>query len=314
MRILLVASLLFALAVGMPVGAQTTDEYEQARALVNQQHYPAAEKALREYVAAHKDRADALYLLGYVLFREDKPADSLKVYTRAAAITAPKADDLKIVALDYVLLGDNASSIRWLRKAVEFDAKNAEAWYFLGRSYYSMSALHEAEAAFQQALALDPRYVKAENNLGVVYEAENRSADALRAYETAVAWQQADTHKSEQPYLNYGKLLVEQNRVGDALPPLREAVSIAPNCAACHEALGRALARAGKNVEARTELEEAVKLEPKNASFHYELGRLYQKTGDGEGAKRELELSKQMYGEKASPTGQELPEGVPPAV
>jgi hypothetical protein len=60
--------------------------------------------------------------------------------------------------------------------------------------------------------------------------------------------------------------------------------------------------------------EEAVKLEPKNASFHYELGRLYQKTGDGEGAKRELELSKQMYGEKASPTGQELPEGVPPAL
>jgi hypothetical protein len=57
-----------------------------------------------------------------------------------------------------------------------------------------------------------------------------------------------------------------------------------------------------------------VKLEPKNASFHYALGRLYRKTGDGESAKRELGLSKQMYGEKASPSGQDLPkppEGVP---
>jgi predicted Zn-dependent protease len=94
-------------------------------------------------------------------------------------------------------------------------------------------------------------------------------------------------------------------------------VSIAPNCAPCHETLGRALVRAGKNLEAQTALEDAVKLEPKNASFHYELGRLYQKTGDSEGAKRELELSKQMYGEKASSTGQDLPkppEGVPPSL
>jgi Flp pilus assembly protein TadD len=67
------------------------------------------------------------------------------------------------------------------------DAKNADAWYFLGRAYYSMTRLHETETAFQEALDLRPRFGKAENNLGVVYEAENRSAGALRTYETAVA-------------------------------------------------------------------------------------------------------------------------------
>jgi TolA-binding protein len=79
MRILAVTSLLLAMGPGMPVWAQQSNEYEQARTLINQQRYPAAEKALRDFAAAHVDRADALYLLGYVLFREDRPADSLKM-------------------------------------------------------------------------------------------------------------------------------------------------------------------------------------------------------------------------------------------
>jgi tetratricopeptide (TPR) repeat protein len=308
------ASALFAEAEGASPGKTDAPIYE-ARALVNLQRYPAAEKVLLEYAKAHSEDAEPLYLLGYIMFRENKPQESLEIYTRAAAITGPKADDLKIVALDYVLLDDNTSAVRWLRKAVEFDPKNAEAWYFLGRSYYSASRFPEAENAFHTALGVDPRYMKAENNLGVVYEAENRPADALAAYETAIAWQQADAHRSEQPYLNRGKLLVEQNRAMDALPPLREAVSIAPNCAACHEALARALQHAGRNLEARSHLEQAVELEPKNASFHFELGRLYQKTGDTDRAKRELDLSKQMYGEKTSPAPQErptLPQDPPP--
>lgn len=308
------ASALFAEVEGASPGKTDAPVYE-ARALVNLRRYPAAEKVLCEYAKTHAKDAEALYLLGYILFRENKPQESLKIYTDAAAITNPKAADLKIVALDYVLLDDNTSAVRWLRKAVEFDPKNAEAWYFLGRSYYSASQFPEAENAFQRALDADPRYMKAENNLGLVYEAENRSADALAAYERAIAWQQADAHRSEQPYLNRGKLLIEQNRAIEALAALREAINIAPNCPACHEALARALQRVGKNVEARTELKQALKLDPKNAGFHFELGRLYQKSGDIDGAKREFDLTRQMYGEKSSPPPQEkpeLPEGPPP--
>ena len=47
-------------------------------------------------------------MLGFVLNRENRPVESLEFYTKAAAITRPTADDLKIVGLDYVLLDDYA--------------------------------------------------------------------------------------------------------------------------------------------------------------------------------------------------------------
>ena len=39
--------------------------------------------------------------------------------TKAAALQSPTGDDLKIVALDYVLLNDYSDAVRWLEKAVE---------------------------------------------------------------------------------------------------------------------------------------------------------------------------------------------------
>src|SRR5215472_3914907 len=75
----------------------------RAKSLVHLEQFTAAEIALRSYLKLHHDSSDALYLLGFVLNRENRPVDSLAVYTQAAAITQPNADDLKIVGLDYVL-------------------------------------------------------------------------------------------------------------------------------------------------------------------------------------------------------------------
>ena len=86
--------------------ASSASLYEQGRALADAKRYAEADAALIRYVAEHPDSADALYLLGYVQQREDKPADSLQTYTEAAKLRAPRSEDLANVALDYVLLKD----------------------------------------------------------------------------------------------------------------------------------------------------------------------------------------------------------------
>ena len=108
-------------------------------------------------------------MLGFVLNRQNRPAESLASYTKAAAITRPKADELKIVGLDYVLLDDYADAIKWLEKAVTLDGANKDAWYYLGRAYYTKSRLIEARKAFLRVLDLDSRDSKAENNLGLIF-------------------------------------------------------------------------------------------------------------------------------------------------
>src|SRR6266478_6341231 len=151
----------------------TTDALLYAsKAYIHLEQFTAAEGALRRYLLAHNAPGDALYLLGYVLHREGKAAESLETYTKAAQLRTPIGDDLKIVGLNYVLLNDYPDAIKWLEKAVETEPKNKEAWYFLGRAYYTKSNMREARKAYLTALQLDPRDAKAENNLGLILESE----------------------------------------------------------------------------------------------------------------------------------------------
>src|SRR5258708_37380269 len=88
--------------------------------------------------------------------------------TKGAEIRTPTGDDLKIVGLNYVLLNDYPDAIKWLEKAVEAEPKNKEAWYFLGRAYYTNSRVPEARKASLPELSLDPRDAKADSNLGLI--------------------------------------------------------------------------------------------------------------------------------------------------
>jgi Flp pilus assembly protein TadD len=293
------AAPLFARAESEDPGHSDALLYE-GKALANLGRFGEADGVLHQYVLKHPESADALYMLGFVLNRENKPADSLTIYTQAARLTTPKSDDLKIVAMDYVVLNDYPDAIRWMEKAVAFDPHNEEAWYGLGRCYYSQSRFPEAEHAFQQALTLNPQDLKAETNLGLTYEMENRSDSAELAYQKAVAIANSDQHTDEWPYLNYASFLLEHDRAADAIPLLKRAVAIAPRCADCHGKLGRALTLTGQTAPAIAELRQAVQLSPREAKFHFDLGRAYRAAGEMAEARVELALSAKLYGSKDS--------------
>lgn len=268
------AAALFAEADSSSPG--TTDALlYRAKSLVNLQNFPDAEKSLRTYIGSHANSSDALYLLGFVLNRENRAAESLAAYTKAAAIAKPTSDDLKIVGLDYILLNDYADGIKWLEKSVAFDSANKDAWYFLGRAYYTKARLADAHRAFQTVLDLDPHNVRAEDNIGLIYETGGDTAAAIKAYRQAISWQKDNLQPNEQPYVNLGNLLMEQGRTEDALGVLEKAVIIAPKNAYCHLTLGEYYRKAGRLKDAQHELEQATELDPENSVAHYQLGRAY---------------------------------------
>src|SRR5712692_9659904 len=233
------AAALFARAEEAAPGATDALLYE-IKAYIHLEQFTAAEGALRRYLLAHTASGDALYLLGYVLHREGKAAESLETYTKAAQLRTPIGDDLKIVGLNYVLLNDYPDATKWLEKAVETEPKNKEAWYFLGRAYYTRSRIAEARKAFSTVLALDPRDAKAENNLGLIFESEAQPDAAMEAYRKAIAWQEQSLRPREQPYLNLGSLLMEQSRLDEAIPLLEKGVELAPGDPTGHLKLGTA--------------------------------------------------------------------------
>src|SRR5260370_20061281 len=297
------AGALFARAEEAASGATDALLYE-GKAYIHLEQFTAAEGALRRYLLAHATSSDALYLLGYVLHREGKAAESLEMYTKGAQLRTPTSDDLKIVGLNYVLLNDYPDAIKWLEKAVETEPKNKEAWYFLGRAYYTKSRLPEARKAFVTVLESDPRDAKAENNLGLILESEAQPDAAMDAYRKAIQWQEQSQHPSEQPYLNLGSLLMEQSQLGEAVALLQKAVELAPRDAICRLKLGTAYLRLGKLADAQRELEKAVQFAPDDPAAHYQLGKLYKEMKALDRAKKEFDRTAELQSRAASPQPQ----------
>jgi tetratricopeptide (TPR) repeat protein len=278
-----------------------SDPLASARALVQRGSFADAERSVREYLAAHKTSATGHFLLGYILFKEVKPEASLAEYTKGAKYRIPSAFELKIVALDYVLLRNYADADKWLTRAVEQDPNDADTWYYLGRAKYNENRFAEAVNAFQQCLTLDPKNVKAEDNLGLSYVGLDRNDEALTAYKNAIAWQSGASSKNPAPFINMGELLLEQNRPKEAVSYLMQAVAIPPEVyrnqgmaeleSRAHEHLGKAYSRLSRPGEAETELQKAVALAPNDAHLHYLLAQLYQSMGVGDKAKAEFDRS-----------------------
>jgi Tfp pilus assembly protein PilF len=281
----------------------------QAKSLIHLQNFNASEGALRRYIVLHPDSDEALYLLGFVLHRENKASESLETYTKAAALKTPTADDLKIVGLDYVLLNDYANAIKWLENAVELDPQNKDSWYYLGRAYYSRSLLPQARKAYLTVLDLDPRDARAENNIGLILESEAKPNEALVAYRKAIEWQAGSTHQSEQPYLNLGNLLLELDQVSEAVAPLEKAVELGASNASSHLKLGTAYLRTSRLPDAHRELEKAERLEPENAAIHYQLAKFYKQTHQMDKAKIEFRRTEELQSRaaKTPPAGSPEP-------
>jgi tetratricopeptide (TPR) repeat protein len=221
-------------------------ELAKARELLEELKLDEAEGLVRKYIEQHPGDSDGYCLLGLTLFRrvqsiarsngvflapgeapsaaiDSKKRDttireSLAAYTEGAKYGKPSADDLKIVSLDFVLLGDYTSADKWLSLALEWNPADADGWYYLGRTKYNENRFDEAIQAFQKCLALRPRYTLAANGVGLSYEGLNRIADALSWYQNAISWQESSEKKSPEPYVDLGDLLAQQARFEEAVP------------------------------------------------------------------------------------------------
>jgi TonB family protein len=69
---------------------------------------------------------------------------------------------------------------------VERDRTNAEAYYYLGNSYFRMYRYEEAIKAYRQAIELKPDHLLAYNNLGTAYHSLRDFKSAREVYEKAL--------------------------------------------------------------------------------------------------------------------------------
>ncbi|HEY1576503.1 MAG TPA: tetratricopeptide repeat protein [Terracidiphilus sp.] len=268
----------------------------EVQALLEAGRFHDAEGALRTYLVDNDLSAAAHAMLAYALLRENKPADSLKEYTRAASMEKPSASMLERVGQDYVLLGDWADADKWTVRAVQMSPSDADAWYSLGRIRYSEQRFSEALSCFEQVLKLSPKSVKAETNFGLTYEAMNQVDGAMAAYRQAIQWQNQGpgNQLSEEPLVDLGTVLLHRGNLVEAEDLLKKAAALAPKDSRIHQQLGHLYMQKADYQAAERELQQACGLDPKSSSVHFLLGQAYRHLGKLQEAKAEFDESAQL--------------------
>jgi Flp pilus assembly protein TadD len=289
---------------------QSADPLAEARSLLAAGALAKSEDFLHRYTGNHPDSADAHFLLGYVLFREQKATDSLAEFTAGAKVRRPKSDELKTVASDYVLLRDFADADKWFTEVIVEDPKDPDAWYLLGRTKYNENGFFEAVSSFERALALRPKYIEAENNLGLSLRELNELEKARAAFQTAIDWQ-GDTPSDPQPFLNLGTMLVDDSKFDQAIPFLLKAAALSPDNPKIHEELGQVYEEQKNLEKAQGELERAVALAPNASGLHFKLGQIYRHEGFKDQAQHEFELCEKLNSTHSSASTPNPPQQVP---
>ncbi len=154
----------------------------------------------------------------------------------------------------------------------EGNLKSAIVWNSIGMAYHHMFALDEARKAYQTALAINPRFAPASNNLAAVYYGQHDFRDAEHFYKRALK----HTQESAVIFCNLGTAYFAQGKYKQGMKAYRKAFEIdesvfAPDRAAMIEAgssreqriamnyfVAATYARAGKQEQALTYLRKAM--------------------------------------------------------
>lgn len=132
-----------------------------------------------------------------------------------------------------------------------------------------------AEAAYRQALAVDPAFAAANYNLGNLLTDEGRLAEAAGAYRSAVA----SRSTYAEAWNALGTVSQRQGHLKDAEAAFRSAVHHAPRWAEARTNLGLALFALDRLDEAGRTLREAIRLDPDHSPAHGNLGALLLRGG-----------------------------------
>ena len=160
------------------------------------------------------------------------------------------------------------------QKAIDLDPRFASSWNGLGNLLSDhLGRPVEAEAAYRQAIKLEPKSASPWNNLGnLLIEHLGRHAEAEVAYRKAIELESTNA----VPWLRLGSLLrYHLDRPAEAEAAYRKAIELDPKWSTPWNCLSGLLLREfDRTAEAETTIQKAIELDPESSWAWGNLGYL----------------------------------------
>ncbi len=192
--------------------------------------------------------------------------------------------------------GDLIPALGATFEALELEPKFLEAQNLLGLIYFRQQKYQQAEEAFKAASALDGRRSEVWNNLGTLYYDQKRYSEALAAFDKAL--ENPLYLYPERVYNNRGLVFEAMGRREEAVGAFRKAIEYGRGIYLPSQNLGRLYFKEGEIDRAESLMQEAARLCAECAEPRFYLGEIYLKRGDD--AKAEAQFKQ---GAAVDPTG-----------
>jgi tetratricopeptide (TPR) repeat protein len=278
-------------------GSPQLQKAQQLFAKAVQQHQSGrlaeAETIYQQVIGLQPKFVEAHYNFGHLLLQAGRPLEAEASY-RSAIKLRPNFVEAQHNLGDLLLqLGRTAEAERQFRLTLRLCSGVARVHYSLGNAIWQQAQtaperLAEAEAAYRQAIALEPDYLDAWSALGTVLFARHQLSEAYTVFRRVISL----NPNFATAHFNLGNACLEEGRLTESARLLeaeasfRMALSLQPDSSEIHAGLGSALLEQSRVyqssatlAEAETYLRKACDLKPEYAEAHYNLGGVYLEQG-----------------------------------
>jgi len=165
--------------------------------------------------------------------------------------------------------GKSDEAARVAEQALEQLGDDAECYFILGVTAAEKERYAAAVELYQHAIAIEPDYLKARNNLGTALVRLERDADAISQYEIVLAH---DPEKLTTRF-NLANALLRSGQLDGAIAHYREVLRLDPADADAYFNLARSQARKGDWHAAEAAYREVLRLNPGDEDAREGLAR-----------------------------------------
>lgn len=177
--------------------------------------------------------------------------------------------DLVAVATYHLSRHEYEPADKALTRALEIEPKFAIGWYYLGHLRGFQDRHADAVEAFRTAVNLDPYYREARHNLGVALYKSRKLSEAAEALREALKLKDS----AETRHV-LGQVLAESGKLDDAVTEIRRALELDPKRARAHGDLGKILLAMGLRAQAEASLRKALEIDPNLAEARLHLEQM----------------------------------------
>jgi protein O-GlcNAc transferase len=217
-------------------------------------------------LALEPENAHLHYDLGLALkLKDDLPA-AIPEFERSAQLDPTLPDPAYTLGVIYMQQGKFPEAASQLQRATTLQPANGDAWALLGSVLKDSGDPKGATEALQRAIALQPNQPSLHVQLAALEsQAGDREAAAAERKIAADLSREANSRQRAGFALNSGRVLLQQNKLDDAILQLNTAAQADPTLVEPHSLLAEAYGRQGKSADAALERQRASAIERQRA-------------------------------------------------